>query len=73
MQEQLTAERNARQTAETAAQAAKQQLAKEHDAKEAAQRALKEARLAEARGRAAARRLAPPSRRLQSSMSESRS
>src|SRR5215470_7238799 len=73
MQEQLVAERNARQTAEIAAQEARAQLAKEHDAKEAAKRALKEARLAEARGRAAARRLAPRLRRLQSSMTESRS
>jgi uncharacterized glyoxalase superfamily protein PhnB len=73
MQEQLAAERNARQTAESAAQEARQQLAKEHDAKQAAQRALKETRLAEARGRAAARKLAPRPRGLQSSMSESRS
>jgi uncharacterized glyoxalase superfamily protein PhnB len=73
MQEQLAAERNARHTAEIAAQQARQQLAKEHDAKAAAQRALKEARLAEARGRSAARRLAPRPRGLPSSMSESRS
>ena len=73
MQEQLAAERSARQTAEIAAQEARAQLAKEHDAKGAAQRALKEARLAEARGRAAARRLAPRLRGLQSSMTESRS
>jgi len=73
MQEQLVAERNARHTAEIAAQEARQQLAKEHDAKVAAQRARKEARLAEARGRAAARRLAPRPRGLPSAMSESRS
>jgi uncharacterized glyoxalase superfamily protein PhnB len=73
MQEQLAAERNARQTAEIAAQEARHQLAKEHDAREAVQRALKETRRAEARGRAAARRLAPRPRGLQSSMSESRS
>ncbi|HKD58081.1 MAG TPA: VOC family protein [Hyphomicrobiaceae bacterium] len=72
MQEQLVAERNARHTAEIAAQQARQQLAKEHDAKAATQRALKEARLAEAKGRAAARRLAPRPRGLPS-MTESRS
>ena len=71
MQERLVAERNARQTAEIAAQEARQQLAKEHDAKEAAQHALKEARLAEARMRAAARRQAPRPRGF--SMTESRS
>jgi uncharacterized glyoxalase superfamily protein PhnB len=69
VQEQLAAERSAREAAELAVQQARQQLAKEQVAKDAAERAAKEAREEEAKERVARRPPPPRPRPVQSSQS----
>jgi hypothetical protein len=59
VQEQLAAERGAREAAELSAKQAREQLTKEQGAKDAAERAAKEAREQEAKDRVARR---PPPR-----------
>jgi uncharacterized glyoxalase superfamily protein PhnB len=64
VQEQLDAERSAREAAELAARQVREQLAKERGAKETAERMAKEAREEEAKDRTARRPSPPPRARL---------